>query len=62
MITLKDKSVSAWSGKDGVGKFTVAGGKTLKIETSPKGETILESVVPEGKTWNVTISITIVES
>lgn len=62
MINLVDKSTPAWTGKDGVGTFTVPAGKSLKIETSPKGETILDEVVPEGKTWQVTISISIVEA
>lgn len=39
--------------------IAVTGGQTLKIETSPGGEDILEEVCPEGETWTVSIHIQI---
>ena len=43
-------------------RFTLAAGKELKIETSPDGEEILETTVPAGKSWEVTVGVSIVES
>ena len=40
----------------------IPAGKTLKIETSPQGEDILNITVPEGKKWVATINISIVET
>ena len=37
----------------------VTAGQTLKIETTPDGEDVLEKVCPEGETWDVRISIEI---
>ena len=42
--------------------FTITAGKSLKVETSPRGEDILDVEVPEGKTWVVTIDVGIVET
>ena len=42
--------------------LTVAAGKHLKIETSPAGVDVLDAVVPEGKQWNVTITVHVVET
>ena len=42
--------------------FTVSAGKELKIETSPHGSTILSTTVPEGKSWEVSVTISIVET
>lgn len=39
--------------------ITVTEGQTLKIETSPSGEEILEELCPEGETWAVTMHIEI---
>ena len=39
--------------------ITVAGGQTLKIETSPDGEEILAETCPEGETWSVHIHVQI---
>ena len=38
---------------------TVTAGQSLKIETSPGGEDILEKVCPEGETWDVRFHIEI---
>ena len=61
-ITLGEQQLSisrVLSGKD---YFVVAAGKTLKIETSPDGVTILDEVVPESKQWAVYIDVRIEES
>lgn len=42
--------------------FSLATGKTLKIETSPNGEEILDLTVPVGKSWDVSISVSINET
>jgi len=60
-LILTDKTTPAWAGYDGVGAFSVASGKKLTIETSPSGEEILSVTVPDGKTWQVTVSISIIE-
>lgn len=39
--------------------ITVTAGQTLKIETTPDGEDILEEVCPEGEAWDVRIHIEI---
>lgn len=61
-IILTDKSVPAWAGYDGMGTFVIPAGKTLKIETTPHGEEILSETVPAGKTWTVSISVSVIES
>jgi hypothetical protein len=42
--------------------FTVVAGKTLKIETSPNGEDILETECPVGKVWSVRVLVEITET
>jgi len=42
--------------------FDLSEGKHLKIETSPEGEEYLDTIVPEGKKWVVSISLNIVET
>lgn len=44
------------------GSATVAGGKTLKIETSPKGDDLLEIECPAGKSWTIYVRLEIRES
>lgn len=61
-ITLIDREVTAKTMKIGSDEFDMAAGKTLKIETSPAGEEILNEEVPAGKSWHVTISISISET
>lgn len=41
--------------------FELTTGQSLKIETSPNGEEILDVTVPEGKTWNVHVAVVITE-
>jgi hypothetical protein len=45
----------------GAETFEVPAGKTLKIETSPRGEEYLNETVPEGKVWEVSIYVDIKE-
>ena len=45
----------------GVVGMILAAGKTLKIETSPNGDDILDTEVPVGKVWNISISVQIDE-
>lgn len=40
----------------------MAAGKTLKIETSPSGEEILDVTVPAGKKWSVGIVVSVEET
>ena len=40
----------------------IAAGQTLKLETAPDGEELMAGTVPEGKKWNITNTISIVES
>ncbi len=61
-IELNEEPVSARTLKRGDGSFTMAAGKTLKIETSPAGEELLEVEVPEGKQWSVSIFVSVVET
>lgn len=60
-ITLVDSTLHEVR-KDGDGTFEVTAGKHLKIETSPRGEEILNVVVPEGKVWTVTVSVRVIET
>ena len=41
--------------------FDVTAGQTLKVETSPSGEEVLEATCPEGKAWSVTVVVDITE-
>jgi hypothetical protein len=45
----------------GIATLQIAAGQTLKIETSPGGDDILEATVPEGKVWNTSISVQVNE-
>lgn len=41
--------------------FTLAAGKTLKIEWSPGGTELLNATVPDGKEWHVQIDVRVEE-
>ena len=47
-----------YSGRD---RFILASGKHVKLETTPDGEELLDAVVPEGKQWEVTVSVSVAE-
>ena len=57
-IELNERNVDLTS-LTGSGRYVLAAGKTLKIESSPQGEEILEVEVPEGESWNVGIFLSI---
>lgn len=61
-IELQNESVAAYGGYSGSGTVIIPAGKKLVIETTPRGEEILEAEVPAGKTWTVSISVNIIES
>lgn len=60
-ITLKNEVFPIRRRMAGDSSFSLAAGKTLKIETTPGGEEVLNQVVPAGKSWQVEISVSITE-
>lgn len=48
--------------KAGSETIAVAAGQTLKVETSPDGEEVLEVTCPAGKAWLVSIVVDITET
>ena len=61
-ITLKTDTIPArleTSHSAGAATFSLAAGKSLKIETSPDGDEYLDIEVPEGEAWVVTIEVVI---
>ena len=58
-MELIDSSVSARNLVIGSYSSDVTAGKSLKIETSPRGEDILDIEVPVGESWHVVINIQI---
>lgn len=62
LSTQNINAVPASKSYTGVKRFTITAGKTLKIETSPNGETIHEGLVPAGKSWSVTVTLGIIET
>ena len=62
VIELGENNHPARTVLHGSGVYTVEAGKTLKIETSPNGEDILEEEVPAGKVWSAHITINIDET
>jgi len=46
----------------GEGNLVLTVGQRLSIETSPNGEELLNTEVPEGKVWSVYISVQINET
>lgn len=61
-ITFNTVDHPARTTKSGTDTFTVVAGKSLKIETTPEGEEILNSEVPTGKQWEVRVSVNIIET
>lgn len=61
-MNLITNSVPAATQKSGTqDNIIVPAGKTLKIETTPDGEEVLNVVVPAGKRWVVAIGVDIRE-
>jgi len=61
-IELTTEALPARTQKQGSDIFTLAAGKSLKIETSPGGSEYLDAEVPAGKSWQVTVSVHITET
>jgi len=61
-IELSETNVTSKLLKVGDDSFNVSAGKSLKIETSPWGETYLDVTVPEGKVWQVLAYVSIEET
>ena len=62
MITLVRRTLPARTKLTGEqGDLVVAAGQTLVIETSPGGVEVLSAECPAGKTWRVSISVSIDE-
>jgi hypothetical protein len=59
MMELIDVSVLPRNLLRGIGTFEATAGKTVKIETSPQGLSILNVQVPDGELWQVNINIQI---
>jgi hypothetical protein len=49
----------SWKGTVDVSQLEVAAGQSLKIETSPAGEDVLDELCPAGQKWTVTIHVDI---
>lgn len=56
-MELNEEVLPARNTKQGSTTVTVAAGKSLKIETTPGGEDILDVEVPAGETWTVSINV-----
>ena len=48
--------------KTGHDSIPMTAGKSLKIETSPDGEEVLDIECPAGKAWSVRLDVTITET
>ncbi len=46
----------------GEGKFELGAGQSIVIETSPGGREVLSAECPAGKTWSVTVSVSVDET
>jgi len=60
----RDMAIVLSSGKvrrTGAGEASLVEGQSLRIETSPNGEELLNVVVPAGKTWKVNIAVVVDE-
>ena len=57
-LNIQDEGTHKW-GQD---EFNLTAGQSLKIETSPRGEEILDIEVPAGKTWTGIVVVDFVET
>ena len=62
MIELRITHPEGLIKKSGGESFSVSAGKSLKIETSPQGDDIMNEEVPDGKKWDVSVSIQVTET
>ena len=58
-MDLRDISVEARTVLAGSADFDATAGQTVNIETSPKGQDILQELVPEGERWSVSVNVQI---
>lgn len=61
-ITLVTETLPQRVTKAGSGVVVVTAGQSLKIETTPAGEEMLDAEVPAGKVWTATVSVHVVET
>lgn len=59
MITLSVKPKNTYMA--GSEEFIATAGQSVKIETSPDGESILDGIVPEGYEWACKVWVEITE-
>lgn len=60
-IVLSNRDITITKKRNGQDAFNMVAGETLKVETSPGGEDILEVTVPAGKRWSVRVGVRISE-
>jgi len=60
-IVLGDASYPAVTRYAGMDTVVLPAGKTIKVETSPDGEEILNEEVPVGKSWTIQITVYVIE-
>ena len=61
-MDLNEKEVTAKTRKYGTDEVACPAGRSLKIETSPGGDDILDEECPAGKEWVVRVSVEIIET
>ena len=61
-MELNDISVVARTVFSGFDDFEATAGQTVKVKTSPKGQDILNELVPEGESWRVIVNVQITKS
>ena len=60
--TITKPAVKVTSFSNGTEDLILFAGDNLKIETSPVGEEILNITVPIGKSWAVSVTVSIAET
>jgi len=61
-IVLAERARTAATMKYGGTEVSCPAGRSLKIETSPAGEDLLDAECPAGKVWTVRIDVQITET
>jgi len=61
-LALEEETLPARTTYQGSTSVSLAAGKNLKIETSPDGEELLNTNVPAGKSWLVSINVYVQET
>ena len=61
MIELNENSINR-TDLIGDDNFDLIAGQSLKIETSPNGEEVINAVCPAGKVWHVHVAVVIEET